>query len=41
MKKGKGELFFQRRLVRGRDGDTILLECILDKFGFRNVQEIK
>ena len=41
MEEGKGELFFQRRLVRGRDGDPVLLDRILDEFGFGNVQEIE
>ena len=41
MEEAKGELFFQCRLVRGRDGDPVLLDRILDKFGFGNVREIE
>src|SRR5438132_649681 len=41
MEEGKGELLFQRRLVRGRDGDPVLFDRILDEFGFGNVQEVE
>ena len=41
MEKAKGELFFECRLVWGCDGDPVLLNRILDKFGLGNVQEIE
>ena len=41
MEKGKGEFFFQCRFVWGRDGDPVLLDRILDEFGFGNVSEVE